>query len=344
MSGIKDLVLTYDIACQYRRNFRLASTTLPPSYASHHIFESSSWCPKFHLPAHKEECRYRYSLNYCKKVGRTDGEAIERLWSALNHLSGSTSRMTPGGRMDNLNFHLNYWNWRKTCKMGTTLSKRLQNTREMLIQHQTLLADLRASIGEAKAAEWSELEDHYNIDQEGRSIYQTLADQAPTRAEIIQKLTRFDALLPPLALENADGYPALAFWVNDGLDLEEYQKRLEIHSQSITTERQRIELNQKRVALADRINDWKARTPLDIHDEEDEEDDPALLSNGLPIPSTLLGTNNLQFLDRLRRSYEKRKRLTIYALSALDLQRRSHFYVTGIAISTDMTRTYAPDH
>ncbi|CCA75643.1 hypothetical protein PIIN_09634 [Serendipita indica DSM 11827] len=287
MSGIKDLVLTYDIACQYRRNFQTrfnnlaAFLRLPPHLRI--IF----LVPKFHLPAHKEECRYRYSLNYCKKVGRTDGEAIERLWSALNHLSGSTSRMTPGGRMDNLNFHLNYWNWRKTCKMGERVTV-LQNTREMLIQHQTLLADLRASIGEAKAAEWSELEDHYNIDQEGRSIYQTLADQAPTRAEIIQKLTRFDALLPPLALENADGYPALAFWVNDGLDLEEYQKRLEIHSQSITTERQRIELNQKRVALADRINDWKARTPLDIHDEEDEEDDPALPEQWkLPIPSTL---------------------------------------------------------
>ena len=74
--------------------------------------------PKFHLPAHKEGCRYVYSFNYMKKVGCTDGEAIERFWSQHNFLSGSTTRMSPEGRLDTLNHHFADWNWRKICGMG----------------------------------------------------------------------------------------------------------------------------------------------------------------------------------------------------------------------------------
>jgi Kyakuja-Dileera-Zisupton transposase len=118
MVGIADVVLSYDIACQYSRNFRSrfllwpAILLLPPHLSILFLI------PKFHLPVHKEECRYNYSFNYTKKVGRTDGEAIERFWGTHNHLSGSTMKMTPGSRLDTLNFHFNDWNWRKSCKMG----------------------------------------------------------------------------------------------------------------------------------------------------------------------------------------------------------------------------------
>ncbi|CAG8741934.1 3024_t:CDS:2, partial [Acaulospora colombiana] len=42
---------------------------------------------------------------------------IERLWATLNHLSSSTSKMTPGFRHDTLNLHLTDWNARKTKNM-----------------------------------------------------------------------------------------------------------------------------------------------------------------------------------------------------------------------------------
>jgi hypothetical protein len=74
--------------------------------------------PKFHLPVHKDDCHYNFSLNYAKDVGRTDGEGIEHFWGTHNHLSGSTMKMMPGSWIDTLNFHFNDWNWRKTCKMG----------------------------------------------------------------------------------------------------------------------------------------------------------------------------------------------------------------------------------
>lgn len=113
------MVLLYDIACQYSRNFeaRLAKW---PQFLCAPAGVGIRWLiPKFHLPAHQQLCRYEKSFNYTPNVGRTDGEAIERTWSGLNYLSGSTMRMTPLGRHYTINSHLNDLNWKKMLNMGT---------------------------------------------------------------------------------------------------------------------------------------------------------------------------------------------------------------------------------
>ncbi|CAG7853416.1 SubName: Full=Uncharacterized protein {ECO:0000313/EMBL:CCA76143.1} [Serendipita indica DSM 11827] len=288
MNGIRDVALTYDIACQYSRNFQrrfdslAAFLRLPPHLRI--IF----LVPKFHLPAHKEACRYQYSLNFCKNVGRTDGEAIERFWSAHNYLSGSTMRTSPCSRQDALNFHFNYWNWRKTRKMGKTLLKRLQNAREMLVQHTILLADLRDSVGVEKSTVWSQLEDNYMIRQGEHTIYQTLADRAPTRLQVLQRLTQFNNDLQPLGAED-DNRPAMVLWINDGLEIEEQQARLIVLIQSTIggTERQLVELNRKRANLSERINAWKARAPDNGQDDGDDEPTHNPELQRLMLPSQL---------------------------------------------------------
>jgi hypothetical protein len=168
MIGICEVIISYDIACQYMRNFQARFRQLPAILLLPLHLSIIFLIPKFHLPVHKEACRYSYSFNYTKKVGRTDGEAIERFWGSHNHLSGSTMRMTPGSRMDTLNFHFNDWNWRKTCKMGklstlhtsydqlltlstgSTLMERFLHAREMEAQHATLLEDLATGLGRPK--------------------------------------------------------------------------------------------------------------------------------------------------------------------------------------------------
>ena len=116
MQTIKETVLSYDIACQYSRNFEERFTASPDLEMP--CCSLTFAVPKFHLPAHKDVCRYFYSFNYLKNVGRTDGEAIERFWSRHNLLSGSTRRMSPETRIDTLNAHFSDWNWRKLCAMG----------------------------------------------------------------------------------------------------------------------------------------------------------------------------------------------------------------------------------
>jgi len=132
MVGIAEVLISYDIACQYSRNFQTRFLQLPAFLLVPLHLLILFLIPKFHLPVHKEECRYNFSFNYTKQVGRTDGEGIERFWGAHNHLSGSTMRMTPGSRLDTLNFHFNDWNWRKLCKMGQAYSIFFPNSLQLL--------------------------------------------------------------------------------------------------------------------------------------------------------------------------------------------------------------------
>lgn len=116
MKRLKEIVLSYDIVCQYSKNLHARFDASP--FLETFIPRVHHLIPKFHAPGHKEDCRFRYSFNYMKGVGRTDGEGIECFWSPHNHLSSSTSKMNGGFRLDTLNTHFQDWNVRKARKMG----------------------------------------------------------------------------------------------------------------------------------------------------------------------------------------------------------------------------------
>ncbi|EJD38276.1 hypothetical protein AURDEDRAFT_27631, partial [Auricularia subglabra TFB-10046 SS5] len=67
--------------------------------------------PKFHLQGHNEECRFRYSLNYTKYCGRTDGESVERPWLRSNETAKTTRDMNPGHRKDTYEDCNSFWNY-----------------------------------------------------------------------------------------------------------------------------------------------------------------------------------------------------------------------------------------
>ncbi|KAF9508560.1 hypothetical protein BS47DRAFT_1373652 [Hydnum rufescens UP504] len=82
--------------------------------------------PKFHLPAHKEGCHTIYSLNLRPGAGRTDGEGIERDWSAMNAAATSTKEMGEGSRHDALDDFWGDWNYRKILGIGPLLQTKLR--------------------------------------------------------------------------------------------------------------------------------------------------------------------------------------------------------------------------
>lgn len=113
-----DLVVSYDIACQWSKNLRNRLNTYSSSLDQ--LANSITFLvPKFHLPAHREYCRAHYSFNNTPHVGRTDGEAVERGWAFVNAFAGSTKEMGPGSRRDKLDDVFGDYNWRKI----TTLRK-----------------------------------------------------------------------------------------------------------------------------------------------------------------------------------------------------------------------------
>jgi len=116
---IERLVISYDIACQWSINLLNRCRVYPPSALEKLKHLSIKYLvPKFHLPAHISKCQTSFSFNFTPFVGRTDGEAPERGWSASNGLASSTKEMGPGSRSDTLNDHFGDYNWRKIMHIG----------------------------------------------------------------------------------------------------------------------------------------------------------------------------------------------------------------------------------
>lgn len=114
-----DLVISYDIACQWHKNFFTRMSRYPEALRLSQPEQNILYLvPKFHLPAHILKCRDNFSFNFSAKVGRTDGEAPERGWAATNALAASTKEMGPGARRDTLDDHFGDYNWRKIIILG----------------------------------------------------------------------------------------------------------------------------------------------------------------------------------------------------------------------------------
>jgi hypothetical protein len=113
------LNISYNIACQWNKNLWSRMSTFPHQYHIDHDHKVVTFfVPKFHLPAHVASCQTKFSFNFIKGVGRTDGEAPERGWADINPIATSTRAMGPGSRRDTLDDHFNNWNWKKVCTMG----------------------------------------------------------------------------------------------------------------------------------------------------------------------------------------------------------------------------------
>ena len=141
-TAIKLFVVSYDIACQWFKNFySRMSEAFPLSWRINTCdVDNRFLVPKFHLPAHIEKCQQSFSFNYARFVGRTDGEAPERGWSDLNGLAYSTREMGPGARQDTIEDHLGDWNWKKIIamgKLGNFFAKILTNVMDLSSKVQT---------------------------------------------------------------------------------------------------------------------------------------------------------------------------------------------------------------
>lgn len=116
-------MISYDIACQWYRNFLARCETLPDELG----FDPSRYfleyvIPKFHIAAHGVKCQCRFSLNFRRFMGRTDGENIERGWAWMNPASLSTREMGPGARHDTLDDQWCSWNFRLLTRFGELFS------------------------------------------------------------------------------------------------------------------------------------------------------------------------------------------------------------------------------
>lgn len=77
---------------------------------------------KLYIPAHTLACRYKYSMYWLSGSAMTKGEAAERIWSVLNHLSLRTREMNTGHQHNVINEYHNNQNLHQTHQLGKLIS------------------------------------------------------------------------------------------------------------------------------------------------------------------------------------------------------------------------------
>ncbi|KAJ6527489.1 hypothetical protein B0H19DRAFT_969948 [Mycena capillaripes] len=155
---LQRLYVSYDIACQWHKNIWERMKAFA-EYEGIEIKQGTKilvfLVPKFHLPAHIELCNILFSFNLTPFVGRTDGEAPERGWADANRLANSTSISGPGAHRDTLDIHFQYWNWKKTVGLGTTLLERVQKNVPLMLEAQAAWVDIEVSFEPSVIKTWT---------------------------------------------------------------------------------------------------------------------------------------------------------------------------------------------
>ncbi|KAF7973122.1 hypothetical protein HWV62_16156 [Athelia sp. TMB] len=197
-SCLRWILLTYDINCQYGiklvERFQRSFPGLV-GVADKLILLVG----KMHLRGHKEDCQYRFSLNYTDCCARTAGEAIEGSWRESKQAGASTQEMNPGHRHDTLTDFHNDWNFKKV--QGLRLSRR----------H-----------GQILVTKWSSMNREPVLkNKEWQSVYRFRDSIVPGRATVFKNMLADEAYRS--SLKDREQTTPVAIFLNQGLKLKEMQ-------------------------------------------------------------------------------------------------------------------------
>ncbi|KIK34338.1 hypothetical protein CY34DRAFT_98209 [Suillus luteus UH-Slu-Lm8-n1] len=257
------LNISYDIACQWKKNLWHRMTSFPPSMQlNHNNKKITFFVPKFHLPAHIQQCQTRFSFNFTPGVGRTDGEAPERGWANINPVASSTKEMGPGARRDTLDDFFGDWNWRKITNLRHTMLRKMKDALPELSEHEAALDDLEEGLKEEYSealSRWKEEVEAWERDPSQPNPYERSVERI-TLASVRLELAKEEA-----SEIETDGSRALhedcspSTLISSGLELEEQQRRLTVDKAALgihATDTQVGRLLQRSNSLQRRIESW----------------------------------------------------------------------------------------
>ncbi|KAG6895616.1 hypothetical protein C0992_000364, partial [Termitomyces sp. T32_za158] len=325
------LVISYDIACQWGKNLRKRCEIYPPNHFPDSDDRVRYLIPKFHLAAHRPECKVSFSFNFSLGVGRTDGEAPERGWAAINAIAASTKEMGPGSRRDTLDDHFGDYNWRKIITLASTFVQKVKEATEKRAEHVSAFEAFDNSLTLADTTQWT---------HEVQAWEQDGTQPNPFAAKLL-KITENAVRLELAQEEEASMLETLTDHIHDdvspsrliaqGLELEDHQRILRIDAQALgqhSTDLQRAKVIERGNRLFRKIEAWCSIQALYIpgaallrtRDEQAGGDEPlSTLNINLYLPSAIVNKVpcETKFLD-----YEYRLRFA-QAHAALDELRRA---------------------
>ncbi|KAJ7578939.1 hypothetical protein C8J56DRAFT_796992 [Mycena floridula] len=252
------ILVSYDINCQFSKNFSERVKKLPPLVRFAFVSTLFRWViPKLHILGHKLACQREFNLNYTTGAGRTDGEGVERPWANIGPVSTSTREMGPGHRRDTLDDHWGDWNWRKFIGLGKLLLRRLEDAREELAVQDAALATFTANQA-ADVPEWKAAVVDWQQGVSRKNPYEGLKSTI-TIQQVRLALSTEDSLLASAGMPSVHNTSAAEFLMV-GLDLEEQQRRLQLDVADLPTTptpKQAADLLEKRNKLTRQISRFR---------------------------------------------------------------------------------------
>ncbi|KAI0669043.1 hypothetical protein C8Q78DRAFT_1194055 [Trametes maxima] len=253
------LVISYDIACQYSKNFE--RRILQNFTGSMHLdLEDVNvrWViPKNHIAVHGPN-HSKYSLNFNSKVGRTYGEGCESAWPDLNQASVSTREMALATRHDVLNDHMASWNWAKFVGIGEHLLKGLKNAHKMSLKQRATFNEFSDTFPPDVVREWMRQFELWCANPNSvRDPFEEPQSNV-SRDKVYLELAHEEAnLLSVQSLPQLDLSPSV--FIRVGLDLEEQQydrRSLRAKMSLPQSDKDTADLLQQRSVLRRRILYW----------------------------------------------------------------------------------------
>ncbi|KAJ7590359.1 hypothetical protein C8J56DRAFT_783650, partial [Mycena floridula] len=218
------IVLSYDINCQFSKNFVTRIASLPPFIRFNVVVKLFQWAiPKLHIMGHKPDCQREFNLNYMLGVGRTDGEGVERPWANIGPVAMSTREMGPGHRHDTLDDHWHDWNWRKIVALGKLLARRrVEAAAECAVQEEAYGDFSNNQL--TQLSEWRAKVEAWEEDSSKPNPYKQMGSMI-TLQEVRLRLAQQESVLASAGMLAVHDISPSEFLVM-GLDLEEAQQEI----------------------------------------------------------------------------------------------------------------------
>ncbi|KAF6758787.1 hypothetical protein DFP72DRAFT_807241 [Ephemerocybe angulata] len=267
---VQELIISYDIGCQWHKKLFERLRKLPPHLIPKFLVVLLVLIPKFHLPAHVEYCNRTYSFNLTKGVGRTDGEAPERGWSRMNAVAKSTAEMGPGTRRDTLDDHMADENWDKTKKCPEIFVTKMERAVVGKRRHEQDHAEYKASIPARFVSAWTDEVEKWERNPAGtpnpyEAVTKGVSEQA-VKLQLAKEAEAADA-----AEEGGLGVMQPSLFISTGVQLEEEQYKLRLAASQLgnhPTKKQLTVLAERSNHLRRRIVNWAEVRKLYIPEAE----------------------------------------------------------------------------
>ncbi|KAA1479943.1 hypothetical protein DENSPDRAFT_743739, partial [Dentipellis sp. KUC8613] len=255
---VRILVMSYDIACSFSKNFFNRRLQQPPRLQGNFDNVKIKWAvPKFHLLAHGPKCQKSYSLNNMPGVGRTHGEGIESNWAITNSAALSTREMGAASRHEVLNDVFGAVNWTKTTRIRVSMDILLTEAIEEREIQRAFFAEFESTIPRINVANWELMVEMFEKDQSNPNPYEEII-VVDTLVAVRTELAEEEAGEVSRGVMSMHELTASQF-LNVGMDLEEQQRVLRARQSTtgIKTANFKLLMQEKSNVLRNRINAWR---------------------------------------------------------------------------------------